>query len=174
MVAVALVGCDSSSENGSSTTTGREASASVTCPNARSTTTPFVIANDTGRDLTLEVSPPACRFWSETGYPARYNGSVIPARFSGDPAFTRNLEPSSAQGFEPAKMTFTGSDGSVVARVQARLDHNSRETGIEVLDTELGDFVFKTPVTVGQIPEGAVQAVGSCCGEYALTLQVAK
>ncbi|MFM9149961.1 MAG: hypothetical protein ACKORA_05715 [Solirubrobacterales bacterium] len=174
VVLMASAGCGSSSDDESSTAmTGREASASVTCPNVRSGTNQLVIANDTGRDLTLEVSPPDCRFWSETGYPARYNGSVLPARFSGDPAFTRNVEASSAQGFEPVRMTFTGNDGSVVARVQARFDHNTRDTGIDVLDTELGDFV-KTPVTVGQTPKGAVQAVGSCCSAFALTLQVAK
>lgn len=173
LVVLASVGCGSSSEGESSTATGREASVSVTCPNVRSQTVRLVITNDTGRDLTLEASPPDCRFWSETGYPARFNGSVLPARFSGDPSFTRNLEPSSAQGFEPVRMTFIGNDGSVVARVQARFDHNTRDTGIDILDTELGDFV-RTPVTVGQTPGGAVQAVGSCCYEFALTLQLAK
>lgn len=174
VVLLASAGCGSSSDDGSSTATVREASASVTCPNVRSATRRLEITNDTGRDLTLEVSPPDCRFWSETGYPARFNGRVLPARFPGDPVFTGNLEPSSAQGFEPVRMTFTGNDGSVVARVQARFDHNTRDTGIDVLDTDLGDFVFKTPVTVGQTPEGTIQAIGSCCSDFGLTLKLAK
>ena len=172
--ALASAGCGSSSDNESPVTPEREASASVTCPNVGSSTGRLEITNDTGRDLTLEVSPPDCRFWSETGYPARFNGRVLPARFPGDPVFTGNLEPSSAQGFEPVRMTFTGNDGSVVARVQARFDHNTRDTGIEVLDVDLGDFVYKTPVAVGKTSEGTVQAIGSCCSDFALTLQLAK
>jgi hypothetical protein len=137
----------------------REASAA--CPTQSSTSEPLVIVNETQQDFTFSASAPNCTYWSGNGFPARHNGREIPARLPGDPPVKLGLSPANlTKAWAPNKITLTSLDGKVAANITARFDLGTRTLGLEIFDAELGDFVKATPVTVGETPQGRIQAVG--------------
>ena len=84
----------------------------------------------------------------------------------------------------PTRLTFTASDGSVIAAFNARFRplNDTYQLGLDIYDEKTGDFVQDTPVTVGKTAGGTVQAVAPSAvksgvngpGAYRLILQWAK
>ncbi len=183
--ALALGACGSDESGSDANTAATRQAAPATCPD-KSGTEPFNIVNNLGRDLTYSASAPDCKAWGSKP-PAAFNGRDIPTRASGDPEirfWVSGVERRNSQVPVPTRLTFTASDGSVVAAFNARFrpDNDPYYRGLDIYDEKTGDFVQDTPITVGKTAGGTVQAVAPSKvrsgingpGSYRLILQWAK
>ena len=183
-VALTLNACGSDGSGSNAATTQRQAAA-ATCPD-KVGSEPFNIANNLGRDLTYSASAPNCKAWGSKP-PAAFNGRDIPTRTSGDPEirfWVSGVERRNSEVPVPTRLTFTASDGSVIAAFNARFRplNDTYQLGLDIYDEKAGDFVQDTPVTVGKTAGGTVQAVAPSKvsstvngpGAYRLILQWAK
>ena len=183
-VALTLNACGSDGSGSNAATTQRQAAA-ATCPD-KVGSEPFNIANNLGRDLTYSASAPNCKAWGSKP-PAAFNGRDIPTRASGDPEirfWVSGVDRRNSEVPVPTRLTFTASDGSVIAAFNARFRplNDTYQLGLDIYDEKAGDFVQDTPVTVGKTAGGTVQAVAPSKvsptvngpGAYRLILQWAK
>lgn len=142
---VAFLGaCGSSNDSSSNSTATREAAGA--CPNIRSQTYKLAFQNTLDRDVTFSASPRDCKFWSQSGFPAHYNGLELPASVASDPRVYASVQfqranTSLSMQAAPTRMFFTLRDGTKLGPVSTRLHSGSgNDAYVEVFNSAKGDF----------------------------------